>query len=281
VPGLAPGADDPGANAPVPAKFIDSHCHLADPAFDADRDLVIAGARNSGAAALICVGESIERARAAREISAQHPGFIFWTAGVHPHDASAFDPARDVPVLAELMSAGAVAIGECGLDSHYDHSPRNLQRRAFAAQLELAREHRKAVIVHTREAVDDTGAMIREAGAAGVRGVMHCFTGPASLAEIALEAGWYISFSGIVTFKKWEGDDLVRLVPADRILVESDAPYLAPVPNRSKRNQPAWVALTLERVAAVRGTGAREMGEQVTANAVRLFNLSAGGSPPA
>jgi TatD DNase family protein len=281
VPGASPGSHNPGANAPEHARFIDSHCHLADPAFDADREQAIAVARAAGAAALICVGESIERARAARGISAQHPGFIFWSAGVHPHDASAFDPARDVPVLAEMMSGGAVAIGECGLDSHYDHSPRHLQRRAFAAQLELAREYGKAVIVHTREAVDDTAAMVREAGAAGVRGVMHCFTGPASLAEIALEAGWYISFSGIVTFKKWEGDDLVRLVPADRILVESDAPYLAPVPNRSKRNEPAWVALTLARVAAARGMPAREMGEQVTANAVRLFNLSAGGYTPA
>jgi TatD DNase family protein len=275
VPGVSPGADNTGAIAPASAKFIDSHCHLADPAFEADRDVVIGAARAAGAAALICVGESLDRARSARMIAGRYPGFISWSAGVHPHDANAFDPTRDVPELAAMMTGGAVAIGECGLDSHYDHSPRNLQRRAFAAQLELAREHGKAVIVHTREAVEDTAAMVREAGAAGVRGVMHCFTGPASLAEIALEAGWYISFSGIVTFKKWKGDDLVKLVPADRILVESDAPYLAPVPNRSKRNEPAWVALTLGRVAAVRGTPVREMGEQVTANAVRLFNLPA------
>jgi TatD DNase family protein len=280
VPG-SPGANDPGALAPGSATFVDSHCHLADPAFAADRDAAIGAARAAGAAALICVGESIERARAAREIAGKQPGFVFWSAGVHPHDANAFDPVRDIPELAAMMTAGAVAIGECGLDSHYDHSPRNLQRRAFAAQLELAREHGKAVIVHTREAVDDTAAMVREAGAAGVRGVMHCFTGPASLAEIALEAGWYISFSGIVTFRKWEGDDLVKMVPADRVLVESDAPYLAPVPNRSKRNEPAWVALTLGRVAAVRDTPLREMGEQVTANAVRLFNLPAAGYPSA
>ena len=139
--------------------------------------------------------------------------------------------------------------------------------------MELARQHGKPVVVHTREAVDDTTVMVREAGDAGIRGVLHCFTGPAALADIALAAGWYISFSGIVTFKKWEGDDLVRLVPFDRIIAESDAPYLAPVPNRSKRNEPAWVAMTVARLATVRGIGADEMGALVVANAARLFNL--------
>jgi TatD DNase family protein len=259
----------------VSARFVDSHCHLADPAFDADRGEVIARARAAGAAALVCVGESIDRARAARTIADSSAGFIAFTAGVHPHDAAAFDPARDVPALRELLRAGAVAVGECGLDSHYDHSPPHLQRRAFAAQLELAREFGKAVVVHTREAVGNTEAMIREAGEAGVRGVLHCHTGPRSLAETALAAGWYISFSGIVTFKKWEGDDLVRLVPADRILVESDAPYLAPVPNRSKRNEPAWVGLTVAKVAQARGVSVEELGEACVRNAVRLFNLPA------
>ncbi len=256
-------------------RFIDSHTHLADPAFDADRAEVIERARGAGAVALVCIGESVERACAAQSVAAAHPGFVSFTAGVHPHDAAGFEPARDVAAIDELLSAGAVAVGECGLDSHYDHSPKLLQRRAFAAQLELARQHAKPVVVHTRDAVDDTAAMVREAGAAGVRGVLHCFTGPLSLAEIALEAGWYISFSGIVTFKKWEGGDLVRMVPADRIIAESDAPYLAPVPNRSKRNEPAWVALTVERLAAVRGTPVEAMGQLVVENAVRLFNLPA------
>lgn len=256
-------------------RFIDSHTHLADPAFDADRELVIGRAREAGAVRLICVGESIERARAAQVIAVAHAGFIAYTAGVHPHDAAGFDPARDIGDIDALLTSGAVAVGECGLDSHYDHSPAHLQRRAFAAQLELAGRHGKPVIVHTREAVDDTAAMVREAGHAGVRGVLHCFTGPAGLAEIALDAGWYISFSGIVTFKKWEGDDLVRLVPADRILAESDAPYLAPTPNRSKRNEPAWVRLTVDRIAAARGITGDAAGELVTTNAERLFNLPA------
>ncbi len=254
-------------------RFIDSHCHLADPAFDTDRDEIIGRARTAGAAALVCIGESIERARAARLIAAASPGDIVFTAGVHPHDAASFDELRDVPAIAELLDAGAVALGECGLDGFYDHSPRPMQRKAFAAQLGLALEHDKPVVVHTREAVDDTIAMVREAGGAGVIGVLHCHTGPAILTETALAAGWYISFSGIVTFKKWEGDDLVRMVPGDRILAESDAPYLAPVPNRSKRNEPSWVALTAERLASVRGVTPDEMGAAVTANARRLFNL--------
>jgi TatD DNase family protein len=234
---------------------------------------VIENARAAGAAALVCIGESIERAHAGRAIAGKHPGFIAFTAGVHPHDAAAFEPDRDTLALRELLAAGAVAVGECGLDSHYHHSPPHLQRRAFAAQLELAREFAKPVVVHTREAVENTAAMVREAGSAGVRGVLHCHTGPRSLTETALEAGWYISFSGIVTFKKWGGDDLVRLVPADRLLVESDAPYLAPVPNRSKRNEPAWVALTVAKLAQVRGVSPDELGELCTANAGRLFNL--------
>ena len=264
-----------GTGAVAPVRFTDSHAHLADPAFEADREAVIARARDAGAVALVCIGESLAQAYAARAIAERSSGFIAFTAGVHPHDAAAFDPARDVPALAALLASGAVAVGECGLDTHYEHSPRLLQRRAFAAQLALAREHRKPVVVHTREAVDDTAAMVREAGSAGVRGVLHCFTGPARLAEAALAAGWYISFSGIVTFRKWEGDDLVRMVPSDRILAESDAPYLAPVPNRSKRNEPAWVVRTVERLATVRRVDAKEMGELVVANAARLFALAA------
>lgn len=254
-------------------RFVDSHCHLADPAFDADRDDVVARARAAGATALVCVGESLERAQTARAIAGALPGVIAWTAGIHPHDAAGFDPARDVDALRELLAAGACAVGECGLDGHYDHAPRHLQRRAFAAQLELARATGRPVVVHTRDAVDDTAAMVREAGSAGVRGVLHCFTGPTVLLETALDAGWYISISGIVTFRNWAEDDLLRLIPDDRLLVESDAPYLAPVPNRGKRNEPAWVAHTVARVAAVRGAAAETIGDLSARNAGRLFGF--------
>ena len=254
-------------------EFIDSHAHIADPAFDDDRRETIERAAESGTRAIICVGESIAAAHRAHALAQEYAGILFSTAGVHPHDASAFDPLRDIDEIRQLMQGGAVAIGECGLDAHYDHSPRERQRFAFASQLTLAAELNRPVIVHTRDAEADTRAMIVEAGSAGVRGVLHCFTGSHSLAEAALAVGWYVSFSGIVTFKRWTDDALLRLVPADRILVESDAPYLAPVPNRGKRNEPAWVSLTISRVAEARGVSATELAQSTSRNAVALFGL--------
>jgi TatD DNase family protein len=254
--------------------FLDSHAHLADAAFDADRETVIDSARAAGALGVVCIGESIPAAERAAALAARHQGFVWFTGGVHPHDAADFEESRDAASIRDLVTRGSVAIGECGLDYHYDHSPRSMQRRAFAAQLALARELDRPVVVHTREAEDDTRAMIVEAGVAGVRGVLHCFTGSAALAEAALSAGWYVSFSGIVTFKKWDGDEVIRLVPSDRLLVESDSPYLAPVPNRGRRNEPAWVSLTVARVAAVRGVEPASLGAETSRNAARLFGLS-------
>jgi TatD DNase family protein len=254
--------------------FIDSHAHLADPAFDADRNDVIERARQTGAAAIVCIGESLSAADRAAGVAAAHPGFVWHTAGVHPHDAADFVEERDIPAIREHMASGAVAIGECGLDYHYDHSPRDRQMAAFGAQLALARELDRPVVVHTREAEDDTLAMVREAAASGVRGVLHCYTGSIGLAETALAGGWYVSFSGIVTFKKWTDDALLRLVPDDRLLVESDSPYLAPVPHRGKRNEPAWVSFTVARLAAVRGVEAAALGASTAANTRRLFGLA-------
>jgi len=254
--------------------FIDSHAHLCDPAFDEDRDGAVERLRAAGGIGVVCIGESIAAAERASQFAARHPGFVFATAGVHPHDAAEFDPDRDPAAIRDLVARGAVAVGECGLDYHYDHSPRPLQRRAFAAQLELARAVNRPVVVHTREADDDTASMIAEAGAAGVVGVLHCFTGPRHVAETALGMGWYVSFSGIVTFKKWDEDDLIRAVPEDRLLVESDSPYLAPMPNRGRRNEPAWVSFTVARVAAVRGAEAAAVAAATRRNTIRLFGLS-------
>ncbi|HEX7120789.1 MAG TPA: TatD family hydrolase [Gemmatimonadaceae bacterium] len=256
------------------AGFVDSHTHLADPAFDADRDAVIARARATGARGLVCIGESPDAAERARAIAAMHPGFVWYTAGVHPHDAHGFDPERDVPRLRQHLERDAVAVGECGLDYHYDHSPRPAQQRAFRAQLELAAETKRPVVVHTREAVDDTAAILREAASAGVRGVLHCFTGPASLADAALAAGWYLSLSGVVTFRKWTDDGLLRAIPDDRLLVESDAPYLSPVPHRGKRNEPAYVSFTVARVAHARQTSAEAVGALSVRNAMQCFGLA-------
>lgn len=255
------------------ATFVDSHVHLADAAFDDDRDAVIERARLTGARALLCIGESIAAARRAAAIAAKHPGFVFFTAGVHPHDAQLFDAARDVPAIRDLIAAGARAVGECGLDYHYDHSPRARQIEAMERQMAIAKESGLPLVIHTRQAVDDTRAMVERAGREGILGVMHCFTGPRELAVTALDAGWYISFAGVITFKKWDDDALLRLPPADRLLVESDSPYLAPVPHRGKRNEPAWVSLTLARLAEVRGVAPELLGRLVCENAEKFFGL--------
>ena len=254
--------------------FVDSHCHLADPAFDGDVDAVVADARHAGAVAIVAIGESLAAAARARAVARRYPGFVHFTAGVHPHDAAGFDEARDGAAIRAELGQGAVAVGECGLDYHYDHAPRPLQKAAFAAQIAIAADARKPVVVHTRLAEDDTAAMVREAATLGVVGVLHCYTGSRTLARVALDAGWFVSFSGIVTFRKWDDLELLRLVPDDRILVESDAPYLAPVPHRGKRNVPAWVALTLARVASVRGTTTEALGEAVVANASAFYRLA-------
>jgi TatD DNase family protein len=254
--------------------FVDSHAHLADPAFDDDRDAVIGRARDAGARAVVCIGESLDAAERAAAVATANAAVVSFTAGIHPHDAANFDPLRDPEAIARLVTRGAVAVGECGLDYHYDHSPRDRQRRAFAAQLALARDLARPVVVHTREAEADTAAMVAEAGAAGVRGVMHCYTGSHELAETALAVGWYVSFSGIITFKKWNDVALLRLVPEDRLLVESDSPYLAPVPHRGKRNEPAWVAHTVAHLATARDTTPENLGEVTAANAATLFGLT-------
>jgi TatD DNase family protein len=203
------------------------------------------------------------------------PAFMYATAGVHPHDAAAFDPVRDITAIREMCAGGAVAIGECGLDYHYDNSPRVQQRAAFEAQLALAAELGKPVVVHTRDAHADTASMVSDAGRAGIIGVLHCFTGDAALAGTAIEAGWFVSFAGVVTFRKWDGDALIRDVPPDRLLAETDAPYLAPVPHRGKRNEPAYAARTVEHLATARSSTPEEIGNLVTANAERLFGFSA------
>lgn len=254
--------------------FIDSHAHLADAVFDTDRDAVVRAAQDAGAAAVVCIGASEEAAASARVLAGAYPGLIYFTAGVHPHDAVAYDAANDALWIREAVAAGAVAIGECGLDYHYDHAPRDRQRSAFHDQITLAHELARPVVVHTREAEDDTLDAVRDAGARGVTGVLHCFTGTARLASAALDAGWYVSFSGIVTFNKWSGDDVVRIVPDDRILTETDAPYLAPVPVRGRRNEPRFLPHTIARIAAVRGTTPERIAELTTANARRLFGLA-------
>ncbi len=253
-------------------EFADSHVHLADAQFAADADDVVARARNAGARAIICIGESPAQALLAARIAERYPALMRFTAGLHPHDARAWDADHEQAVR-QAVEEGAVAIGECGLDYHYDHSPRDTQRATFLAQLHLARELDRPVVVHTRDAEADTIAMLVEAAQEGVRGVLHCFTGSHELAETAIEHGWSLSFSGVVTFRRFTDDALLRLIPDHRLMVESDAPYLAPVPYRGHRNEPAWVSHTVARVASARGSTPRQIGALALINTRRFFGL--------
>jgi TatD DNase family protein len=258
-----------------PRRFADSHAHLGDPAFASDEAEAVARARAEGCARLICIGEAA-RPQVARDVAARHPDLVWWTCGVHPHEAAAHPIAALLPVMRDAVAEGACAIGECGLDYHYDHAPRDVQRAVFGAQIALAADTGRPLVVHSREAAADTIAMLHDAGSAKVRGVLHCHTGPPALTEAAIAIGWYVSFAGVVTFRSWQQDALLRDLPADRLLVESDSPYLAPVPHRGRRNEPAWVARTLERVAAQRGDTPEALGECVLRNTERLFGPTPG-----
>lgn len=253
--------------------FADSHVHLASTAFTDDVDAVIDRARAAGARALVCIGESPAAAARARDIAARYPGLVHHTCGLHPHDAAEWDDAVHPAAIREAVRLGAVAVGECGLDYHYDHAPRDVQRRTLDAQLALAAELHRPIVLHTRDAEDDTRDMLKAAASAGIRGMLHCFTGSASLAQSGLEAGWYVSFSGIITFRNWHDESLLSMVPDDRLLVESDAPYLAPIPNRGKRNESEWVPYTIQRLAIARGSTAENVAALTLRNTHTFFAL--------
>jgi TatD DNase family protein len=256
--------------------MVDSHCHLADPAFAGDLEAVVARARAAGVTSALCVlaaDEPSELAHATR-VREVWPAVRF-AAAIHPHRAGAYggraDEAAQVARDAATGSAAA-AIGEIGLDYHYDFAPRDVQRDVFAAQVRLALELGKPVVIHTREATADTFAVLREVGAGRVRGVMHCFSGSVDEARLALDLGLFISFAGILTFPKAGAVRTVAaFVPEDRVLVETDAPFLAPVPHRGKRNEPAWVAETLKALASEKGLTVEEAGARVTSNFGALF----------
>ncbi|MGC7846491.1 TatD family hydrolase [Desulforudis sp. 1088] len=253
--------------------LVDTHCHLDDASFAGDLDEVISRARQAGVAGLVTIGSDMASSRKAVEIAEAYPG-IRAAVGVHPHDAAR--AGKDY--LDELRTLAAhpkiVAIGEIGLDYHYDHSPRGIQREVFRAQLLLARELGLPVVVHCREAEEDTLAILKEAPGPGV---MHCFTGNWIWAEAFLGLGCYISISGVVTFaKSADLKDVARRVPAERLLLETDAPYLAPVPRRGRRNEPAFLPYTAAVVAELRRTTAEKLAALTTANALRFFGIKEG-----
>ena len=257
--------------------MIDSHCHLADDAFVSDLEAVIERARAGGVDGALCIIDltnraEIERLRRVQELWPE----VRCAAGVHPHRAGTFADQvamvdRQVEQALETLDQ-LRAIGEIGLDYHYDFAPRELQQTVFARQVALARERDLPVVIHTREADDDTVRILRAEGHGTLRGVFHCFTGDVGLARQALDLGFHVSFSGIVTFRN-AGPirAAAEIVPPDRLLAETDSPYLAPVPHRGKRNEPAWVSRVVEALADVRGQSSGEIAKTTVSSFESLF----------
>ena len=257
--------------------FVDSHAHIDGEEFDADRDEVVGRARAAGVRAILNVGTGDPHAgnlgRAVR-VAESYEG-VYAAVGVHPHDAKLYDEEAE-RLLLELTKPGGrvVAWGEIGLDYHYDHSPREVQREVFARQLRLAREAGLPVVIHSREADEETIEILRAELGTSARGVLHCFGGGPRMAEAALGLGFYISFAGNVTFKKADALREVALtVPAERLLVETDCPYMAPVPLRGRRNEPAYVVETARLLATLRGVEPEELGRTTFENFCRLFGV--------
>jgi TatD DNase family protein len=257
--------------------LVDTHCHLDNEQFKADRDQVIARAFEAGVDTMVAIGtgDGPPDLEAGVRLAERH-ACILATVGVHPHDASKADDGTYARLSELLGHSKVIALGEIGLDYHYDFSPREVQRQAFIEQMRIAREARKPIVIHTREAWADTLALLEEHWApSGLPGIMHCFSGGLEEAEQCLELGFYLSFGGIVTFPKATNiQEAARVAPADRILVETDAPYLAPVPRRGKRNEPAFVMETARKVAALRGETLEGIAQTTTANFRRLIGLA-------
>jgi len=258
--------------------FVDSHAHIDGAEFDADREAVIERAREAGVSAILNVGTGGPNSGAfqrAVELAEKNPN-VYAAVGVHPHDARLFDhSAEELITKLATQSPRVIAWGEIGLDFHYDNSPRDVQLKVFSRQLQLARELRLPVIIHTREAEAETIEQLKsEWAGSGLPGIMHCFSGGLSLAQQAVALGLSISFSGIVTFKKAnELREIAKQVPLDKLLIETDCPFLTPVPFRGKRNEPAYVVEVAHCLAELRELSLEEIGRATTDNFNRLFQL--------
>lgn len=253
--------------------LVDSHCHLDFPDFAAERDDVVARARGAGVAAMLTISTKLSTFESVRAV-AEHYDSVYCSVGVHPHEADREEGANDAEGLIALTKhPRVVGLGETGLDYYYGHSSRENQRAAFRAHLQAARETGLPVIVHSRDAEDDTIELLEaEAEKGGLTGLIHCFTGTRKLADFAVRIGFCVSFSGIITFKNAEDlRETAKALPLDRILVETDAPYLAPIPNRGKRNEPAFVTYTAAALAKLRGLEPEAIARATTDNFFRLF----------
>jgi TatD DNase family protein len=251
-------------------SLVDTHCHLGDAAFDADRDAVLAQAKARGVTHVVVIGESVAGSERAVALARGATG-LSATAGVHPHDATSWSDQTGQRVRELLGAPETVAVGETGLDYHYMHSPRETQRRAFAAQLQIGLELGKPVIVHARDADADMAAMLRALGPRPPVVVLHSFASGDDVWDAGMSIGAYFSFSGMITFKNWTQTGRLAACPSDRLLVETDAPYLAPVPHRGKRNEPGFVRDVAERAAVLRGESFDDLTRRTTENARRCF----------
>ena len=253
--------------------LIDSHCHLDFPDFGPEVEDVVARAHAAGVGLMVTISTKVSEFERVRAVAERFP-HVFCTVGIHPHEAAS-EPETDTATLIEMARhPKVVGIGETGLDYYYEHSPRAAQQRSFRAHIAAARETGLPLVVHTRDADDDMAEiLVEETGKRAFPGLLHCFSSGPQLAEKAIELGLYISLSGILTFKT--ADELratAAKVPMERLLVETDAPYLAPVPKRGKRNEPAFVVHTAAKLAEVKGVTAAELAEATTANFLRLFS---------
>lgn len=253
--------------------MIDSHCHLDSERFAADQTAVIDRAFAAGVERMMTIGtgDGPPDIEGAVRIADRYEQ-IYATVGVHPHDASKYDDSIGTRLAALLKHPKVLALGEIGLDYHYDHSPREVQQTAFVEQMRIAADVRLPIVIHTREAWDDTFALIEQHWKpTGLGGIMHCFSGGPAEAQRSLDLGFHLSFSGIVTFpKSVDIQAAARLCPDDRLLIETDAPFLAPAPHRGKRNEPAYVAHTAAKVAELRGVSTQEVVRVTTANFLAL-----------
>ncbi len=254
--------------------LIDSHVHLDDLRYDTDRNAVLQRAEAAEVEAMVTIGCDLATSRAAVTLAQAHPQ-VFATIGVHPHEAKEIKEGWYEAFRSLARQPKIVAYGEIGLDYHYDHSPREVQRERFREQIHLARELALPLVIHTREAQEDTVTILREEGAKDLGGVFHCFSGDAWLAKDALDLGFYLSFSGVLTFKNATMlRDIAKTVPLDRLMIETDCPYLTPVPYRGKRNEPAYVQYVAETLAEVRGNRSLESIARATMdNTKRLFRI--------
>ena len=256
--------------------LIDSHCHLDFPEFAPELDAVVARAKAAGVARLVTISTRVDRFDSIRALAEKYNN-VFCTVGTHPHQAHEEREASVAQLVALARHPKCVGIGEAGLDYRYDRAPRDVAARVFRTQIAAARESGLPLVVHARDADADVAAILRdEMGQGAFSAIMHCFTSSRALAETALELGLAISFSGVITFKNsQELRDIARDVPLDRLLVETDAPFLAPVPFRGKRNEPAFVAATAAALAGVKGVSADEIARVTAANTRRVFHKMA------